>query len=349
MNRFGVSFTGTKKCFIVFLLVCSLTFSYSFSKSNVNSFSSTPSFNTLFDEMLRKSLEKSKNELPQVNLNKFSDNNRLEIEVSPNQVMRIESFKYFCETYKPSTPQFQREPLQERIDSLYGIILDYRDTLIENNNFQELEKYPVPFLNFLHVGVHNNEYKILDGQHRFRALLQFYLDHDKDIDFNIWYVLKKCDSINSMIKYYQDINNHLPMSEIIAMKNGLEAYEILKVHIKTKYFAHLSNSDKPRFPNINVDQVVSFVIDYIKAGSRNEMMDEDINFRDIVDVFEKLNHISGENLKETDFPKYVAASTKPKQGLYIGEMIQQSPMQQNSSLKNNAIKDKRHTNKNISH
>ena len=242
--------------------------------------------------------------------------NSIEHEISHNTKIRIEGFADFLKR-NPTIPKIQREYDEDRVKEFYDSITVYRGKLA---NKKYLERYPVPFFGPLGIGYYKNDSLILDGQHRFLAYKQYYTEaidqSDKnDAAFNITYMERICNSRDDLKQYFIDLNNNFNSSAIIIIENELDAKDAIKSHIHSKYKKHISQAAKPRFPNVNLDQVVRYFID--KHGVKDS--DGILNYDKIINTLEAVNGDLRDKLRDTDQTKFEEA--EKKDGFYIAYLL----------------------------
>lgn len=181
-------------------------------------------------------------------------------------------------------PVCQRSYITERIDYFY-------------NKLSNKDKY----IGLIHCALWAGNMYIVDGQHRYYAYKKQYENNN---DITIPYVVKLCNTRNEINEYFKELNNVINLESIIL--DDFDESEIIKNHIKQNYGKHISHSEKPLYPNINIDQVVKYVL--LKFSKS----------KDIIGDFEKLNKDIMESVANNE--KY----NKTKQGLYIGYLFQKT-------------------------
>lgn len=115
------------------------------------------------------------------------------MQISPNMEVVREPFHQFIEK-TPIIPPFQRELDEDRLKQFYEIIVEH--------NEKQLRDDPVPCLHALSIGEYDGQFHIIDGQHRFRALEQFYNDHNGSVQFNIVYFLRRILNQSALLGYF---------------------------------------------------------------------------------------------------------------------------------------------------
>ena len=201
-----------------------------------------------------------------------------EILIQPKTTFYLTPFSKFYLEYKPKVPITNREYIQERVDYFFNQLGSQTEDL--------------PYLNILHLAKINNEYLILDGQHRFRAFEKFFNQTKKD--FMIPYILKECNTQNEVRQYFRDLNNNFCPNELIIEDSELEIAEVLKIFLLQKYKKQISNSQHPKFPNFNMDKLIKTVFDIFGKTSSSDLTEKII----------QLNQQIGENLHKENYPLY---------------------------------------------
>lgn len=119
----------------------------------------------------------------------------------------------------------------------------------------------------IHVVKFNNEHLILDGQHRLSAYKE--IGQPENLIVQLWYY----NTHPEMLQKFIDINNNTPIEEFVrnaavntinpnsTPNNGIsitmedkQKYDMLIKYIQIKYKSLLKTSNKPQWPNINIDQ-----------------------------------------------------------------------------------------------
>eukprot|EP01041_Mallomonas_annulata_P010715 gene10715-22375_t len=229
-----------------------------------------------------------------------------EVPLDSSTVFRKEKFSDFLKR-SPDVPAAQREYVEEHVAKFEKKISDY---YITNGSISL--SHSVPFLSLISIGSYNNKFYILDGQHRFMAYNRFYQKISPNRDFYISYSERKCANLDEIKQYFRSLNDHRPMDEIVLNATFADSRETLITYIKKKYSNHISNSDNPKFPNINVDNLVSLTLLYFQ--------DQYNNSEDLISMFEEWNSDIGNTLDQNDL---IAANSK--QGLYLHRVLKKPP------------------------
>lgn len=213
----------------------------------------------------------------------------MNINIQDNIYMYTENFNQFL-LKRPEIPTCQRSYIKERIDQFYH-------KLIKDNN---------PYLGLISCALltmdGTSKLYIVDGQHRFYALKRYNENFEKS--FNINYIVKLCTKKEEVVDFFKALNDNYNLHDIIL--DNLDIAESIKNHIKSKYDKHISNSETPRYPNVNLDQVTKYIMDTFKDSSNP------------IEEFEKLNEDVYESIKDNE--KF----NKSKQGLYLGYLFTKS-------------------------
>ncbi len=216
----------------------------------------------------------------------------MEYQITKKDNLIITTFSHFLSQYNPQIPLFQREFIEERIAYFFNKIIDH---IIKNN-----ENSSLPFLNLIHIANYENKCYILDGQHRFFAYKKYYDTYKTD--FDIFFCKKDCATIQEVKEYFIDLNNNYQLHDLILDENDLDKSNEIKRYLKTKYSKHLSNSETPRYPNVNLDQITKHFLIHNK----------ELSSKAILEKIEALNTEIESNLKENNHELYEQAFKKQK-------------------------------------
>jgi hypothetical protein len=222
----------------------------------------------------------------------------MNFQITEKDKIKIINFADFLNDYKPIIPLYQREFIEERINYFYNKIIEY----VSSDKYSI--KYPIPFLNIIYCSTFNQSLYILDGQHRFYAYQKYYKETNRN--FNILINIKECETSYEVREYFQELNNHYILHKLILEEDDLEKAKEIKLYMKIKYSKHLSNSESPRYPNINLDQFCNYLLQNYKDKSS----------KTILHIMEELNDSKKEELKNENIQLYELANKK--QGLYLG-------------------------------
>jgi len=217
--------------------------------------------------------------------------------ISNNTYFYFEKFSDFLGK-KPEIPLCNRDYIEERVNEFYNKLINYNNEINDDS---------IPYLNIIHTSLLNNKLYICDGQHRYYALKKYY--DEKKIDFKFSYVMKVCNSKDELRSYFKDLNNIYILHEIILEDDKIDVLERIKVYMKNKYNKHISQSANPRFPNINIDQLVNYLLNLY--GSHN--------YSTIILKMELLNDKLREEIKISNIDYYNSAISK--QGFFIGYLF----------------------------
>ena len=224
----------------------------------------------------------------------------MNIKISDTTYFYFEEFELFLKK-NPEIPLCNRDYIEERVNEFYNKLLNYNN-LIGNGT--------IPYLNIIHTAFLDNKLYICDGQHRYYALKKFY--DEFNINFKFPYMVKICNSKDELRNYFKDLNNVYILHEIILEDDKIDLLERIKIYMKNKYSSHISQSANPRFPNINIDQLVNYLINSTNIEYSN-------NYTHIIERMELLNSKIKEECKISN-KEYYDISMK-KQGFFIGYLF----------------------------
>ena len=217
--------------------------------------------------------------------------------ISNNTYFYFETFEEFLKK-NPQIPLCNRDYIEERVNEFYIKLLNYNNQVGDGT---------IPYLNVIHTAFLNNVLYICDGQHRYYSLKKFY--EETRINFKFPYVMKVCETKDELRNYFKDLNNIFILHEIILEDDKIDLLERIKVYMKNKYSKHISQSSNPRFPNINIDQLVHFLLNSYKGYCYTE----------IISKMELLNNKIKEECKTSNIEYYNLGIKK--QGFFIGYLF----------------------------
>ena len=158
------------------------------------------------------------------------------------------------------------------------------------------------------------------------------------VDFNVCYILKDCKTLQDMKTYFIDINTQLAQQEVMFALTSMDLKETVATYIQSKYAKHISTSEKPRWPNINVDALANFLFVMLRdEQSTNGLPPAEVDFDNIIDRIEEENDKAGKLLLQlecSDKPHKFAGrhnTASDKQGLFISIIMSQSKEAENAS------------------
>ena len=217
--------------------------------------------------------------------------------LSNNTYFYYELFNDFIKK-NPQIPLCNRDFIEERVNEFYEKLINYNKENRDDTNDK------IPYINVIHTAFLNKVLYICDGQHRFYAYKKFY--EKTNVNFKIPYMMKVCDTKEELINYFKDLNNVFILHEIILEDDKIDLLERIKVYMKNKYSKHISQCANPRFPNINIDQLVHHLLNSFKEH----------NYMNIISKMELLNDKIKEECKISNIDYYETAMKK--QGFFIG-------------------------------
>jgi len=204
-------------------------------------------------------------------------------------------------------PDIQRNLDESHVDEIY------------NSQIEQYNKkgyYDFGIISISHVKS-DNSYWIIDGQHRYSALLKFFKNDD---DFKIFVSLYSVDNNNERDEIYHTINLNKPTAIAKNSNTDLCISKFLKTFEK-KYSDYIKKSKSPHRPNFNIDVLREKIIEY-------DIVDR-FNFDDFetkfMDELSKLNtfysNVSCKQFREwgiNDFNKYRDKCVEKKHELLLG-------------------------------
>jgi len=212
-------------------------------------------------------------------------------------------YEYFSDFLKknPEIPLCNRDYINERVNEFYQKILEYKYININNNKEQ------IPYLNILHIANLENVLYLCDGQHRFLAYKKYY--ELSNIDFKISYVIKICKSKEELKNYFRDLNNIFILHDIILDNDDIDKLERIKLYMKNTYDKHISKSLVPKFPNVNIDQLVKYLLDSFP----------NLNYTQLLNKINIINNSIKDSLEISNKNYYELAMKK--QGFFLGYLF----------------------------
>lgn len=217
--------------------------------------------------------------------------------ISNNTYFYFETFEEFLKK-NPQIPLCNRDYIEERVNEFYMKLINYNNKVCDGT---------IPYLNVIHTAFLNNSLYICDGQHRYYSLKKFY--EETRLNFKFPYVMKVCETKDELRNYFKDLNNIFILHEIILEDDKIDLLERIKVYMKNKYSKHISQSSNPRFPNINIDQLVHFLLNSYSG----------YGYTDIISKMELLNTKIKDECKTSNIEYYNLGIKK--QGFFIGYLF----------------------------
>ena len=220
------------------------------------------------------------------------------IKISNKTYFHYELFSVFLEN-NPKIPLCNRDYINERVNEFYDKIIEYR-------NINQYDK-SIPYFNVLHIAKLDNDFYICDGQHRYYAYKKYF--DNQESDFYISYVVKYCINKDELKQYFRDLNNIFILHEILLKDDEIDILERIKTYLKNKYPKHLSQSLVPRYPNVNIDQLVKYLINTYPK----------LDYQSLINKLEQLNENIGNDLIVSNHEYYEVA--QKKQGFFISYLF----------------------------
>lgn len=141
---------------------------------------------------------------------------------------------------RPEVPEWQRFLTTERVNEIYNSLAD---------QIRQGNKQPV-LTSCLVICELSNTYKLIDGHHRFRALVKIYEDFNYDL--LVVCNIIKCESNNECKHYFKVTNETLPL-EVPEQIDFLTVGKNIAQHFYNLYPLCFSSSKNPRRPHLNMD------------------------------------------------------------------------------------------------
>ena len=185
--------------------------------------------------------------------------------VQTKYIIPIESL---CTSLNILTPELQRDKNLDVIDE----IIKY-----QINFYEKTKRFC--FMGELTLFFQDNNYYIIDGQHRYEAMKRIY---NKCPFYNICINVIKSNSNFTIENAFELLNKSKPVPEYIIenttnilKKTKLDYFKKL---FQTKYKSYISKSNNPRKPNINIDVLLdkinkSYIINCDELSSANDMFE----------------------------------------------------------------------------
>lgn len=218
-----------------------------------------------------------------------------EVKLNTTTSFFLMSFAFLL-SHSPKIPKIQRSYQEERVVYFHDSLVSYLKKTGE-----------LYYLNPIHIAEWENEYYIMDGQHRFMAYQRFY--EESKTDFKVTVIYKKCATIEEFREYFIQLNNHFDTKDLVLEITEMDTSDRLKEYVNEKYKGHISHSARPKFPNINLDSFVKFLMERFK-GSTSDV---------ILEKMELMNEETKKYLFDKDIGNYT--TIKNKGGLYVSYLI----------------------------
>lgn len=209
--------------------------------------------------------------------------NMIEISLNLSKKLVYIPFYQFMTEWNPSIPTIQRTLDEDRVQYFF-------DTL--NNYYHEFDE--VYDMNVISVAKYNHRYFILDGQHRFEALKQFYINdqflyqHHKL--FSIVIMLYDCHDVKELEGIFKSLNNIFQSGILLVESDRQEVCLHVKQYLMDTFKKYHSNAKTPKFPRVNLEDV---------ALELTNTFPDMMSF-EIIQEFIKLNEMYGTDLLCSD-------------------------------------------------
>jgi hypothetical protein len=183
-------------------------------------------------------------------------------------------------------PDIQRAKIDEHVDEIY----DYQMKFYEKHGTFE-------FITPVILGTTPNSptYKIIDGQHRYfciKKICEHFTQKNIPRDHKIFVIIIPCQQDQDIVRVFNHINTNQPLPEFIAL-NVLAIIE-LKMYIRENYKEYLSDSIKPKAPNIHIDTFCEYIF---KNYYENDVIANSCSYG----IQNIIQWLENENIKHRDF------------------------------------------------
>ena len=145
---------------------------------------------------------------------------------------------------KLSKPDCQRLLCNDQVNKIYNYQIDH------------YEKYgEFFFTNPITIGILNEKYYIIDGQHRLKCIEMLNYKCQFDVLINVLQI----DSEDELDKKYIAINQNIP----VPLPENIEDWKLFGRHVEeyisNNYSVYFSNSEKPNSPNFNKQKFIEYI------------------------------------------------------------------------------------------
>lgn len=219
------------------------------------------------------------------------------------------------------------EALVQRIaghNTFQRVIDETRVNIIMNGLIEEKERCGFDSIiqtGIIHIGIINNGWYFIDGQHRFSAYKR--LNQPKNILVQMW----TFNQLNDMVKKFQEINSNTPIEEYVLKSNleysQKEKYDTLVKYVEETYKSCIKTSTSPQWPNINGQQFRKLVtyITELKDTTKDTIIPKfkefnlkcrDDMLRGVAVDRDRINKTEKDNLPRLYINRYISELWKAK-------------------------------------
>lgn len=153
---------------------------------------------------------------------------------------RSHDLRSISSVVKWEVPFFQRVINRDKVDIIKKNLISERDKLRRSDVIQT---------GVIHIGMVENTYYIIDGQHRLKAYQE--LNSPQVINYQIWNFM----NMDEMKLKFIEINSNTPVEDYVMSSTGNQdtklVFDKIIEYVETTYSNYLKHSDKPIWPNIN--------------------------------------------------------------------------------------------------
>ncbi len=197
-----------------------------------------------------------------------------------NYTVHIVPIQKLRKEWNVEIPNFQRTYSEKRVEFFF-------EQLIEE--FEQ--RSDILCLGTLNIVKLQDKYYILDGQHRYLAYCRLEEEYDLEefTNFRVLVLIRDATSETEMIHYFRQLNTHYVSPEFqenIMSDTTLSTSTMLKEYIQTNHASFISHAEKPKYPNVNLDSFVSFVLKRFPEKTMELFIKENEYMRNHLQIYE---------------------------------------------------------------
>jgi hypothetical protein len=176
----------------------------------------------------------------------------VEIQLHSSKKMVYLSFDRLLNEWNPCIPSIQRTQDEDRVQYFFDIL---------NNFYHEFDE--VYDLNVISVAQYYGRYFILDGQHRFEALKQFYFNdqflysHHKF--FPVVVMLYECSDVKELNNIFFSLNNTFQSGILLVESDRRDVFLNIKNYLMDTFGKYHSKAKNPKFPRVNLEEAATIL------------------------------------------------------------------------------------------
>jgi hypothetical protein len=180
-------------------------------------------------------------------------------------------------------PECQRLLDSNQVDKIYNYQIEHYNTY--GDYF---------FTNPITLGLLDNKYYIIDGQHRLKCIQMLNCKGHFDILINIL----ELDTQTELDQKYIAINQNKPIPLPENIDNWKSFGKQIEIYIREKFSKYMSNTEKPNAPNFNMDKLTAYINDNKIADKLNN------NYHAFITELESLNTFYRNTYTQTMLPNF---------------------------------------------